>query len=59
VLALADKSASISARQLQARGRSDSELRVEEQRLLSFLRRSAHSRARQARSAAEQRRASN
>ncbi len=58
VLALADKSASISARQLQARGRLDSELRVEEQRLLSFLQRSARSRARQAKSVAEERRAS-
>ncbi|AEH83178.1 putative DNA topoisomerase I (plasmid) [Sinorhizobium meliloti SM11] len=58
VLALADKSASISARQLQARGRLDSELRVEEQRLLSFLQRSARSRTRQAKSVAEERRAS-
>ncbi|PST24020.1 DNA topoisomerase IB [Mesorhizobium plurifarium] len=41
VLALADKSATISARQLQARGRADSELRLEEQRLLSFLARAA------------------
>ncbi|MDX0520435.1 DNA topoisomerase IB [Sinorhizobium medicae] len=41
VLALADKSAPVSARQLQARGRSGSELRVEEQRLLGFLQRSA------------------
>ncbi len=58
VLALADKSASISRDSFRRAG-ARQRTAVEEQRLLSFLRRSAHSRARQARSAAEQRRASN